>query len=131
MQMHLVIIDDDPIIRLLIIKMLDRLEVSFQKISQCENGKIGLNELEKVAGSKEKVIVLLDINMPVLDGWGFLDALEQNKCFGIYDLSVFIVSSSTDESDLTKAKEYDLVRQFIHKPLELNTLKQLLKDASR
>jgi CheY-like chemotaxis protein len=110
--------------------MLGRLEVSFQKISQCENGKIGLNELEKISGSNENVIVLLDINMPVLDGWGFLDALEQNECYGIHDLSVFIVSSSIDESDLTKAKEYDLVRQFIHKPIEFNTLKQVLMEVN-
>lgn len=126
MQTHIVIIDDDPIIRLLIKKMLGRLDVSRLNILECENGKVGLNEIEKVAETSEAVIVLLDINMPVLDGWGFLEAFEQKKCYGIQDISLVIVSSSTDESDLKKAKEYDFVQQFIHKPIEFSTLKQLV-----
>ena len=131
MQTHLFIIDDDLILRLLIIKMLGRLEIAFPKITQCENGKIGLDELKKIAETKDPVIVFLDINMPVLDGWGFIDIFEQSNCYGIQDINLFIVSSSTDEEDVKKAKEYDCVRQFIHKPLDFHTLKQLLKDVSK
>lgn len=131
MHTHIIIIDDDLIIRLLIIKMLSRLEIAFPKISQCENGKLGLDELVKIAETKDPVIVFLDINMPVLDGWGFIEIFEQNNCYGIQDINLFIVSSSTDEDDVKKAKEYDCVRQFIHKPLEFHTLKRLLMDVSK
>jgi CheY-like chemotaxis protein len=40
-------------------------------INQCENGAIGLNMLKEQSDANYKIIVLLDINMPVIDGWSF------------------------------------------------------------
>jgi CheY-like chemotaxis protein len=46
------------------------------KINQCENGRLGLEMLvQRTEGAK--IIILLDINMPVLDGWGFLEEIKK------------------------------------------------------
>jgi CheY-like chemotaxis protein len=45
------------------------------KINQCENGRLGLEIVQRTEGAK--IIILLDINMPVLDGWGFLEEIKK------------------------------------------------------
>jgi CheY-like chemotaxis protein len=108
--------------------MLEKIDFPSSKLYQCENGEIGLNTLKTISDSKEKIVVFLDLNMPILDGWGFLDGLKQNKYYNLENLSVFIVSSSTDESDMTKAKENHIVKQFIHKPMGIVTIKEIIAE---
>ena len=94
-------------------------------ITQCENDKVDLAMLEKHSNSTQKIIVLLDINMPILDGWGFLDQIEKSNFYNLHQLSIHIVSSSIDESDISKASQYGFVKSFFHKPLsreDLNTV---------
>lgn len=65
-------------------------------------------------------VIFLDINMPVWDGWDFLNELEKlhfNKHVNIY-----ITSSSKDPLDQSKAKSYDLVKNFISKPFNIDEL---------
>ena len=124
MEKELFIVDDDPVYRLIVSLMVKKIDPSWT-INQCENGEIGLAKLEYLRNSTHKIIVFLDINMPILDGWGFLD--EINKC-NFYDLDqlvIYVVSSSTDESDKLRAKDYGFVKGFLHKPLkreEINTI---------
>lgn len=129
MTTHLVIIEDDAIFRLITIKMVERIGVKSLKLYECEHGEIGINAIEGLTNTKDKVIVLLDINMPVLDGWGFLDSLQQNKNYAIENITVYVVSSSTDNSDMEKATSYGSVRKFLHKPINPSTIKTIL-DAS-
>jgi len=86
-------------------------------VDQSENGKIGLEKLEKIKNSNHTTIVILDINMPVLDGWGFLDQIEKCHFYNLPQLFIYIVSSSTDESDILKARQYSFIKRFLHKPL--------------
>jgi CheY-like chemotaxis protein len=60
-------IDDDLIFRMIVSKTINKMDSSLV-INQCENGAIGLNMLKTC---NYKIIVLLDINMPVIDGWSF------------------------------------------------------------
>jgi CheY-like chemotaxis protein len=75
--------------------------------------------------SSHEIIVLLDLNMPILDGWGFLEQIEKSDFYNLHQLSIYIVSSSIDESDISKASQYGFVKNFLHKPLsreDLNTV---------
>ena len=122
--MELFIVDDDLIQRMIVAKMIKIIDPNLV-ITQCENGKIGLAMLEKHSNSTQKIIVLLDINMPILDGWGFLDQIEKSNFYNLHQLSIHIVSSSIDESDISKASQYGFVKSFFHKPLsreDLNTV---------
>ncbi|WP_425639208.1 response regulator [Algoriphagus yeomjeoni] len=123
---HVFLIEDDKIFRLITLKMLNNLRLPYLSICECENGQIGLNELALKRDLDEEVIVFLDINMPVLSGWEFLEEMVLQKSFGLKNISIYIVSSSTDASDLDKSKSYEIVDGFIHKPLSLDSLKSII-----
>ena len=92
MKKELFIIDDDPIYRIIVSKITYAID-STLIINQAENGEIGLAKLEYLKKSNAMIIVLLDINMPILDGWGFLDQLEKNEFYNIDQLLIYIVST--------------------------------------
>lgn len=125
MEKELFIIDDDPIHRLIVSKMVTSINPTLT-ISQCENGEIGLSKLEFLRNSTHKIIVFLDINMPILNGWGFLDEIEKCNFYNLNQLVIYIVSSSTDESDILKAKGYGFVKGFFHKPLKREDIRTLI-----
>lgn len=62
-------------------------------------------------------LVLLDINMPEMDGWEFLDAIQKVSS----RILVVMVTSSVDSRDRKKAKTYPQVIEYIEKPLTIGT----------
>jgi len=110
------IIDDDPVFVLLFKKILIKLG-KFETIVNFENGQIALNVLVEKFKNNEPLpdIVFLDINMPILDGWEFLKALEKYKF--IDKLIIYMVSSSIDSTEIKKSKKYKSVKNFISKPI--------------
>jgi CheY-like chemotaxis protein len=126
MNREIFIIDDDAIFRMIVSRAISSISPD-TTIYECENGAIGLTNLKKQLISNQKLIVFLDINMPVVDGWQFLQDIKNNHLDEIPQLLIYIVSSSTDESDLLKAKEYNFVKGFLHKPLYKEVLNSILK----
>ena len=119
------IVDDDPIIRFLAEKMMKNVDNSLTFV-HCENGKIGLNKLKGYQGKFSDCIVLLDLNMPLLNGWGFLDGINSEYLKDYQSISFYILSSSTDKGDIEKAKQYSLVKRFYHKPLSTADITEIL-----
>ena len=66
-------------------------------------------------------LIFLDLNMPIIDGWKFLDSLQQNK----NSTRVVIVTSSTSALDKKKAQSYTQVIDFLIKPLTRDTILSL------
>ncbi|GAB2622240.1 response regulator [Belliella aquatica] len=110
------IIDDDLLFRLISEKMISNFDRSLNFV-HCENGLEGLNKLKLHNKDESEIIILLDLNMPVLDGWGFLEAIQSNQLEASHHISFYILSSSTDQSDLIKSKQYHFVKGFYEKPL--------------
>ncbi len=69
-------------------------------------------------------VILLDINMPILDGWQFLDGIITIKV--IKKITIFIVTSSIDPRDKEKAKSYSNVKNFVVKPITQDKLNDLM-----
>ncbi|MEL1241931.1 response regulator [Flavobacterium flavipallidum] len=117
------IIDDDKLsIRLM--SMLIEKNNFCEKIISFHNPQTALNELIENAQNPSNLpdVILLDLNMPILDGWQFLDELK-NISFA-KKIIIFIVSSSIDPTDLEMAKNYSTVKNYIIKPLNSDKLKQ-------
>lgn len=125
MKNEIFIIDDDPIYRLIVTKMIDNIDSSLI-INHCENGEIGLDKLKNLKNSNHNIIVFLDINMPILDGWSFLEEIERSNFYNPNRLTIYIVSSSTDERDLLKSKNYQYLNGFYHKPLTIANIKTII-----
>jgi len=72
-------------------------------------------------------LILLDLNMPYMDGWQFLDAYDKIKDQICRDIPIYVLSSSISETDINRARANPLVRDFISKPLEEARFAELLK----
>ena len=120
------IIDDDAIFVLVFKKILSNIE-TFEKINSVKNGKIALYELMKMNENNEKLpdIIFLDLNMPALDGWQFLDEIE-NLTFKD-KLNIHVISSTIDSKEIDKSKKYKTVKSFIQKPTSARQLLQSLE----
>lgn len=87
------------------------------------NGKETLEYLHGNADSGEAYLILLDLNMPVMNGWEFLEALnEHNFSIPIY---VVIVTSSIDAADREKADTFPHVIDYAEKPISKNVIERL------
>ncbi len=123
--MKILIIDDDWVYRTITSKMIAHINQSVI-VEESENGETGLANLEQQADQNLKTVVLLDINMPVLDGWEFLEQIQKSNFYHLAELEIYMVSSSTDERDILKAKDYDFVKGFIIKPLSKEKIQEIL-----
>ncbi|TLU99568.1 response regulator [Dyadobacter luticola] len=125
MNITVVIVDDDPIVRLVIQRMIHNIDSSVS-CRQCDNGEVGLSVIEKLQNVADNVIVLLDINMPVLNGWEFLDRLQQINIVASDKFQLYMITSSTDTSDKIKARSYPVIKKLYPKPLSNQDLKEIL-----
>lgn len=121
------IIDDDPIF-VFAAKRMMHLANFCERFLVFHNGKKALESLEPLMRNGDNLpeVVLLDLNMPVMDGWQFLDQFIQIPTSK--KVMVYIVTSSIDPEDLNRAKSYEVVSNYIVKPINLDMLTEILKD---
>ena len=117
------IVDDDKLALHYIKRTAEELQIPGM-FHTAENGQEALEKMESLHAAYDKLLVLLDINMPVMNGWDFLTALG-SKPFKEKAM-VIIVTSSTAKADKDKSKDFKEVIGFIEKPLAINTLKEVL-----
>ncbi len=120
------IIDDDPI-HVFGAKRAISIVNFCNSVLVFNNGKDAFDKISAIfkSGSSLPELILLDINMPVWDGWDFLD--EFIKLPLSKDATIFIMTSSIDPSDQEKAKKYNQVNSFIIKPITVEKLTEALK----
>lgn len=70
-------------------------------------------------------VIFLDINMPVMDGWAFLEAFEQLPYEPRQHTQVYMLSSSLYPEDIQRAKSYSTITEYITKPLTFSHLDQI------
>ncbi len=112
------IIDDDPIHQRIAQIMISKHDIYDESIGYTEAEK-ALDFLKDNSDNEDNLpdVILLDLNMPVVDGWDFLEAFESFQMELNKDVRVFIVSSSVDEKDMIRSQAFSTVRGFISKPL--------------
>ncbi len=132
-MLKVLIIDDDSIVLFIQEKMLKKYGITNAPIS-FQDARKAISFL-KTQKSDDIFLILLDINMPGMTGWDFLDEIKGMKISE--KVFVFMVTSSIDSYDKEKAKKYKSVISFIEKPISADNcikikehpkLKQFLID---
>lgn len=120
-MLEVLIIDDDDIVTLVQGKLLQNCNVCESPL-KFKRASEALNYLNK-ASPENDYLLLLDINMPLMNGWEFLEEIEK---LAIKDqIYVYMVTSSIDYNDKEKAKKYDRIVNFIEKPITIKNCDQL------
>jgi len=85
------------------------------------NAAAALNEIQKLKNIK-KLSIFLDLNMPQMNGWQFIEALADLKLKQDFQLQLFVLSSSVNPNDLLKAKQIPEITDYLTKPLTIEML---------
>jgi CheY-like chemotaxis protein len=117
------VIDDDPIYQIIVNKIITKTEL-FSSVSGFENGKTAIDKLKKVIENAVELpnVILLDINMPIMDGWEFMEEMMLLKSQINEPITIYIVSSSIAIEDKNKAKNYPEIIAYLSKPINVNDL---------
>jgi CheY-like chemotaxis protein len=125
---NLWIIDDDPMTSFYI-KRLAELGEMADIITIYDKARGAAEYLLHHKKSPEHLpdYILLDIYMPELDGWGFLQQFSQIKDLLIKKIEICIISSSRHPSDRERAESLPFVKTFIQKPITLEVLREIIE----
>lgn len=121
------LVDDDPIY-IFATKKVMQMSNFCNSFLIFHNGKEALDSLGAIlsAGAQMPDVILLDLNMPVMDGWQFLDEFVKIK--PPKKITIYIVTSSIDPDDITRAKAYENVQDYLVKPITEKSLQEILVD---
>lgn len=112
---HILIAEDNGINRFVLVKMLKELDKS---ITEVEDGREALDALEKL--KEHNTILLLDLNMPVLDGYSVIRKMAENK--SSYKKVKIVVVSGTMFNDFLKTGLENHINGYLEKPIEKEEL---------
>ena len=125
------LVDDDKIFQLTASRTLKSTQLT-DRILQFENGEEALDFLRSNSKNAESLpdYIFLDINMPYVDGWMFMEDYIGLKSELTKDILIYMVSSSIDPRDMTRAKQNPEIKQYVIKPVTREKFIELLSKAA-
>ena len=122
MHNEVVIVDDDKIVVFLHTTLLKKLDFA-QNPRIFENGDDAVKFFRSSKANADNYLILLDIAMPVMDGWEFLDALKDNPVY--QKCKIVMITSSIDMADKNKVDQFANIIDYVEKPLTADKIHQL------
>ncbi|HEV7348389.1 response regulator [Telluribacter sp.] len=126
---NILLIEDDDI-TIKILKLTISRHRFAENIISLRNGQEGVEYFQKLAAGEAGIVpdlIFLDINMPVMNGWDFLDEYSGSFAHLFPDVSICMLTSSTDPEDKLHAFHYSSVITFVSKPIFISELNMLKK----
>jgi CheY-like chemotaxis protein len=125
---NLFIIDDDPIQHFIMGKMLTLyLTKSVDQVTHSDNADEILKFMEINSDDTDRLpdIIFLDLNMPIMNGWDFLEQYKKLQQKITKLITIYIISSSVDPRDISRSKKYISVKDYVLKPVTRPALEKI------
>ncbi|MDG1571150.1 response regulator [Robiginitalea sp. M366] len=121
------IIDDDPIYQFGMKILMSEVDFS-EQILIYQDGQEAIDGLLQKLGRGEALppVIFLDLNMPIKDGWDFLDDFVQIPHNNREKVTIYVISSSINPADRERARQYEVVGNYIVKPISSENLKEII-----
>jgi CheY-like chemotaxis protein len=119
-----VLLAEDDLLTTMICEKMFKLSNFAENITSVVNGKLALEYIEQ---NKENLpeIIFLDLRMPVMDGWEFLEKYQHLKANLPAQPKIFVLSSTLDPEDLKRAKDFSFIERIVTKPLSKADLEKI------
>lgn len=123
------IVDDDDIYQFMASRTI-KMTNMVNAIKTFPNGKSAVDYILTHSEDSETLpdVIFLDINMPIMNGWEFLEEFNRIKSLLKKDIKVCMVSSSIDEVDIRRAEENENVYKFMSKPVKQQKFQEVLSE---
>ena len=127
-KLHFIVIDDSKLDCFIADKIIQNTGRSVS-IHTFQQPLEALEHIKKLDGNATgKTIVFVDIQMPVINGFEFVEAFEALDEEFKKPFIIYMLSSSINENDITRVRRYPSVKQFLNKPLSAKTMATVLED---
>lgn len=116
---NVLLIDDDDLNNLISTRYIKKYFAN-SNITACLNGKIAIDLITEKKTSQPLFsydYILLDLHMPVMNGWEFLESYTYLSMAGKEKCEVFLLTSSVHDEDMQRASNYPFIKDYIVKPL--------------
>lgn len=123
MSLIVIIVDDDDAVRFFHRLIVSQSGLAAEPLS-FGSAMETLNYLDVNSDETNTYLILLDINMPVMDGWDLLNALGNKSYYK--QVYVVMATSSVNKADKEKAKLYSMVIDFVEKPILDEVCKRIM-----
>jgi CheY-like chemotaxis protein len=123
------IIDDDMIYQFMLSRIINDNKLA-ENIISFSDGEQALQYLSENKINSENIpdVIFLDVNMPIMDGWMFIEAFAHLKTQIQKKIVIFMLSSSIDPVDIEKAYKISEISSYFIKPIKLEEVKRIFKD---
>ena len=122
------IIDDDDVYQYTITNAIKKNSI-VKKILVFSDGKEGIDFLIDNIANVEDIpdIIFLDINMPIMDGWQFLEQYVKLKPRVGKKVTIYMISSSVDPIDVKRAKAMSEISDYLIKPIKSEQVSEIIE----
>lgn len=123
------LIDDDKIYQFTSKKILSAIGAA-SCLHSFENGKLAIDFIEANLNNPAVLpdVIFLDINMPIVDGWQFLEFFQELQPKIPKKVTLYMVTSSVDSEDIAAAKTYPAITEYIMKPVGKDQFLKFIQD---